>query len=78
MITKKGRRKRIRCKDGSECRNKRWKGSEGGGYSELKLFLYRSPACHIHNSSTPQKVTGVLLLTLLVVFLMATIQFFIK
>jgi hypothetical protein len=74
MITKKGRRERKGCEDGSECKQeleKKWRWRVQGN----KVVLYRSRACHIQKSITPQKVTGFSLRTLVVIFFVAMIQF---
>ena len=51
-------------------RNRMWKGSEAGEYKEIKLFVFLSLDCLFPNRITPQKLTGFLLLTLVLVFLM--------
>jgi hypothetical protein len=53
-----------------DVRNRMWKGSEAGKYKEIKLFVFLSLDCLSPNSITPQKLTGFLLLTLVLVFFM--------
>ena len=69
MITKK-MRKRIGYEDESKYRNMRWKGSEAGKYKEIKLFVFVSIYSLIQNSIIPQKLTGFLILPLVLAFLM--------
>ena len=67
MITKKGMRKRVM---EANVRNRMWKGSEAVEYKEIKFFVFLSLDCLFPNGITPQKLTGFLLLTLVLVFLM--------